>query len=205
MAPKRRKRKNGGYSLYCPQFCRQGICNKGVRCSLIHDPSKRGICPGILTKNGCKKQVCYLSHEKTPDKMPDCRFFLRGRCTMDNCPFRHVKVNNDAVLCENFARGFCPQGLMCNKLHKYKCPTIRQQKTCRRGDNCNHYHPTNDKSNAKKSPKKKSPNQSKFKKIIKNPTANPATTSSSSQTSQIQCDELPMDLSSPNTKNILNQ
>ena len=43
--------------------------------------------------------------------MPDCRFFLRGKCTADNCQYRHVKVNKDAKLCENFASGFCLQGL----------------------------------------------------------------------------------------------
>nr|XP_027200823.1 zinc finger CCCH domain-containing protein 3-like [Dermatophagoides pteronyssinus] len=209
---KQQKQKNKSYGQYCLQFCREGICRKGRHCSFEHDPSKRGICQRILTQQLCRKPICHLSHDKTPDKMPDCRFFLRGKCTADNCQYRHVKVNKDAKLCENFASGFCLQGLSCNKLHQFKCSAIGQRKKCPRGDQCNNYHPpkiVQQQQQQQKSPKKKKlQKESKFKKINK-PLTNAANNTNNNQSlsspKHNQSNELPLDLSSPNTKNLLNQ
>ncbi|XP_046912824.2 uncharacterized protein LOC124493765 [Dermatophagoides farinae] len=211
MAPRRGKKKKipiKNRSL-CRQFCRQGKCDRGVHCSFIHDPNKRGICPGILSKYGCNKQECFLSHDQTPDKMPDCRFFLRGRCTANNCSYRHVKVNKDAKLCENFALGFCMKGLTCNKLHNYKCPMIRLKKKCPYGDQCNHYHPPppQNQSNSMKPSTSKKMKKSKFKKINNKTETNTTNNNNGNQqSSQVTTtNECRMNLSSPNTKNILNQ
>lgn len=40
--------------------------------------------------------------------MPVCSYFLLGECTKENCPYRHVKVNEDAAVCEDFLKGYCP-------------------------------------------------------------------------------------------------
>ncbi len=49
--------------------------------------------------------------------MPVCKFFLEGVCTKDNCPYRHVKVNDDAGICPDFVKGFCPKADKCTKRH----------------------------------------------------------------------------------------
>jgi len=40
--------------------------------------------------------------------MPVCSYFLLGECTKDDCPYRHVNVNEDAEICKNFLQGYCP-------------------------------------------------------------------------------------------------
>ena len=30
------------------------------------------------------------------------------RLAKENCPYRHVKVNEDADVCEDFLKGYCP-------------------------------------------------------------------------------------------------
>ena len=42
--------------------------------------------------------------------MPVCSYFLSGDCTKENCPYRHVKVNNDAKVCQEFLNGYCANG-----------------------------------------------------------------------------------------------
>ena len=42
--------------------------------------------------------------------MPVCQFFLRGKCSNDNCPYSHVNVSKKAEVCEDFLKGFCSRG-----------------------------------------------------------------------------------------------
>lgn len=42
--------------------------------------------------------------------MPVCSYFLLSHCTRDNCPYRHVNVNKDAAICEDFLKGYCAEG-----------------------------------------------------------------------------------------------
>jgi len=42
--------------------------------------------------------------------MPTCAFFLRGVCSRDNCPYLHVSVGQNAKVCPDFIKGFCPRG-----------------------------------------------------------------------------------------------
>ena len=44
------------------------------------------------------------------DKMPVCSYFLRGVCTKDDCPYLHVYVGENAEICQDFVKGFCPNG-----------------------------------------------------------------------------------------------
>ena len=62
---------------------------------------------------------CPFSHKVAPEKMPVCRFFLRGVCHKDDCPYLHVNVNRDAQVCPDFLHGYCPLGDKVNAL----CPS----------------------------------------------------------------------------------
>jgi hypothetical protein len=42
--------------------------------------------------------------------MQDCSYFLKGLCTNTACPYRHVKVNSNAPVCEDFLKGYCADG-----------------------------------------------------------------------------------------------
>ncbi|OWZ23598.1 hypothetical protein PHMEG_0001506 [Phytophthora megakarya] len=59
------------------------------------------------------------------NKVPDCKMFLRGACTRENCKYRHVKVSATAGLCEPFSKGYCPKGCSCPLRHELpsKSPT----------------------------------------------------------------------------------
>ena len=52
------------------------------------------------------------------NKVPDCKMFLRGACTRENCKYRHVKVSATAKVCELFIKGYCPKGGACSFRHE---------------------------------------------------------------------------------------
>jgi len=39
-----------------------------------------------------------------------CLVSLAGLCTNTACPYRHVKVNSNAPVCEDFLKGYCADG-----------------------------------------------------------------------------------------------
>jgi hypothetical protein len=39
-----------------------------------------------------------------------CSAFLAGLCSNTTCPYRHVKVNENAPVCEDFLKGYCADG-----------------------------------------------------------------------------------------------
>lgn len=43
-------------------------------------------------------------------QMPVCSFFLKGICNNSECPYSHVYVSRKAEVCEDFVKGYCPQG-----------------------------------------------------------------------------------------------
>ena len=60
-----------------------------------------------------------------------CSYFIRGKCTRDDCPYLHVNVNRDAEICEDFVNGYCPLGdqvicdvIITEKL-KYQGPVVQ--------------------------------------------------------------------------------
>lgn len=97
-------------NIPCPVFRRLGKClaHTRGRCPKTHERKFVDICPAALRKNGCTKVGCLLSHDLSLSKMPTCKYFLQGCCTNESCPFLHNKVNENAALCEEFQKGFCP-------------------------------------------------------------------------------------------------
>ncbi|CAG2168199.1 unnamed protein product [Oppiella nova] len=43
-------------------------------------------------------------------EMPVCQYYLEGRCSNDDCPYRHVNVNANARVCQLYLQGHCPLG-----------------------------------------------------------------------------------------------
>lgn len=42
--------------------------------------------------------------------MPVCSYFLKGICNNSDCPYSHVYVSRKAEVCDDFVKGYCPEG-----------------------------------------------------------------------------------------------
>lgn len=59
----------------------------------------------------CSIENCPFSHEAKKEKVPVCLHFLRGCCVRDHCPYLHVNVGKNAPICQSFAeRRYCHLG-----------------------------------------------------------------------------------------------
>ncbi|KAI9271639.1 hypothetical protein BDA99DRAFT_534127 [Phascolomyces articulosus] len=117
---------------YCGMFTRYGVCPKGTRCIFLHERNHRAICPKFLL-NRCRKSEaeCRLSHTPTPNIMPHCVHFQRGKCNNAECIWMHVRVRPDAPVCRSFAmEGYCPKGLECREKHIHVCPEFAETGKC---------------------------------------------------------------------------
>lgn len=115
IARTKRQRKN----QYCLFYNLKGECGKGSNCAFIHDSRKLSICRAFL-KDKCEKaDECLLSHQLSTDKMPDCVHFQTDTCLRENCPYRHVKVAQDSIVCKYFSKGYCPEGQKCSYRHEF--------------------------------------------------------------------------------------
>ncbi|KAI9749520.1 MAG: hypothetical protein M4579_006840 [Chaenotheca gracillima] len=131
----------------CERFTRTGIfvstpnlyvttvpcsCSKGPLCPYQHDPSKVGICKDFLQNGTCPTgDACDLSHDPTPERVPACLHFLRGKCSNPNCRYAHVRVNPGAPVCASFAKvGFCGKGAECLERHVHECPDYANKGSC---------------------------------------------------------------------------
>lgn len=93
------------YYVLPPNFAHdrflRGTCDKtDGNCPFSHQITKEKV-------SSCK-YICLFT--KVFVKMPVCSYFLRGVCTKDNCPYLHVYVGENAEICQDFAKGFCPNG-----------------------------------------------------------------------------------------------
>lgn len=43
-------------------------------------------------------------------QMPVCSYFLKGICNNSDCPYSHVYVSRKAEVCDDFVKGYCPEG-----------------------------------------------------------------------------------------------
>lgn len=51
-------------------------------------------------------------------QMPVCSYFLKGICNNSDCPYSHVYVSRKAEVCEDFVKGYCPEGEKV-QMHKH--------------------------------------------------------------------------------------
>lgn len=96
------------------------------KCKYIHDTFKVAVCRDFI-KGKCNKEDCLLSHNIDSGKMPECYYFKRGICYSTKCPYSHVHVNPNALVCDEFAKGYCPLGDKCKFKHISANP--KKQKT----------------------------------------------------------------------------
>ena len=64
-----------------------GACTKGKECQFLHKGDiikKTEICKFFKSESCMKGADCVYSHDLTSDP---CRYFLLGKCNVDNCRF----------------------------------------------------------------------------------------------------------------------
>lgn len=64
------------------------------------------------------------------DRKKVCRFFEKGSCKKEKCPFVHL--NENRKVCEFYKKGFCRKGVNCNFYHPPK--EDEQIQTAKRND-----------------------------------------------------------------------
>ncbi|KAL8699251.1 MAG: hypothetical protein Q9224_001499 [Gallowayella concinna] len=111
-----------------------GHCNKGPACLYQHNPTAVAMCSIYLQKGTCPAaDSCDLSHEPTPERVPACIHFLRGKCSNLSCRYAHVRVKPSAPVCKDFASlGYCGKGADCSNRHIHECPDYANAGACRK-------------------------------------------------------------------------
>lgn len=112
-------------------FC-LGSCPKGPTCRYIHDPNKVALCKDFMKDGKCPNgEACDLSHELTPERVPNCLHFAKGQCSRPDCPFTHSKAPPSAPVCEAFGFcGYCDKGADCTNRHVFECPNFSNTGSC---------------------------------------------------------------------------
>ena len=109
-----------------------GKCTKGPLCPFTHDTSTVAICPIYFQTGQCPaEENCDLSHDPSPERVPTCLHFLRGRCSKSECRYAHVRVNPSAMVCREFSIfGYCSKGILCDQHHVHECPDWSNTGSC---------------------------------------------------------------------------
>ena len=91
------------------------------------------MCKDYLQTGTCAAgDSCDLSHDHTPERVPACLHFLRGKCSNPSCRYAHVRVNPSALVCKDFATlGYCSKGARCPERHVHECPDYAKTGACR--------------------------------------------------------------------------
>lgn len=90
---------------------------------MCKDYLQKGICPA--------GDACDRSHKPTPERVPACLHFLRGKCSNISCRYAHIRVNPSAPVCKDFAvLGFCGKGADCTERHVHECPGYAKTGVC---------------------------------------------------------------------------
>ncbi|KAK0387630.1 hypothetical protein NLU13_3876 [Sarocladium strictum] len=110
-----------------------GSCQKGSRCRYVHDPQKVAVCKDFLKDGKCAHgESCDLSHELTPERVPNCLHFAKGHCAKADCPYTHSKASPGAPVCRAFGfYGFCTNGAACTERHVFECPDFSNTGRCK--------------------------------------------------------------------------
>ncbi|KAK7414310.1 hypothetical protein QQX98_006827 [Neonectria punicea] len=110
-----------------------GSCPKGPRCRYMHDPDKVALCKEFLKEGQCANgESCDLSHDATPERVPNCVHFAKGYCTKSDCPYTHSKAPPGALVCRAFGfNGYCEKGADCTERHVFECPDFSNTGSCK--------------------------------------------------------------------------
>lgn len=110
-----------------------GSCSKGPSCRYQHDPNKVAICKDFLKEGRCiSGEYCDLSHELSPERVPNCLHFAKGNCSNPNCQYSHSAALPSAPVCQDFGyRGYCGKGAECTQRHVFECPAFSNTGTCK--------------------------------------------------------------------------
>ena len=92
------------------------------------------MCKNFLQTGKCSAgDSCDLSHDPTPERVPACLHFVRGKCSNPRCRYAHVRVNPSAQVCRDFAiLGYCSRGASCTERHVHECPDYANTGICRK-------------------------------------------------------------------------
>ncbi|ESN93680.1 hypothetical protein HELRODRAFT_88438, partial [Helobdella robusta] len=151
---------------YCKIYNKFGKCHKGSKCPDLHDPEKVSVCTRFL-RGSCTITNCPFSHKVTKDKMPTCIHYLRGMCVRVNCPYNHVNVGQSAEICRDFLAGHCSMGDQCKKKHILVCPDFSQTGSCFLANNCPMRHVRRKQKRSENSFKNRSPGNVASKKDVR--------------------------------------
>jgi len=127
-------RNHGCYGVYGPRLTEvTGSCPKGPSCRFIHDPHKVAVCKDFLKDGKCANgESCDLSHELTPERVPNCLHYAKGYCAKPDCVFTHSKAAPTAPVCEAFGFcGYCDKGAECGERHVFECPDFSNTGVCK--------------------------------------------------------------------------
>ncbi|KAF5125500.1 Zinc finger CCCH domain-containing protein [Metarhizium anisopliae] len=94
------------------------------RVAVCKDFLKDGKCP-----NG---ESCDLSHDVSPERVPNCLHYAKGHCTKADCPYTHSRAAPGALVCEAFGfYGYCDKGASCTERHVFECPDFSNTGICK--------------------------------------------------------------------------
>ena len=102
-------------------------------CRYVHDPDKVAICRDFLKDGNCPLGAsCDLSHDATPERVPNCLHYAKGNCTKPDCVYTHSKAAAGAPVCKDFGYyGFCDLGAECSERHVFECPDFSNTGVCK--------------------------------------------------------------------------
>lgn len=102
-------------------------------CRFQHDPAKVTMCRGFLKEGKCADgESCDLSHEPSPERVPNCVHFAKGNCAKPDCPYTHSQAAPGAPVCEAFGFcGYCEKGASCTERHVFECPDFSNTGSCK--------------------------------------------------------------------------
>ncbi|KAL6869745.1 hypothetical protein ACO1O0_001074 [Amphichorda felina] len=90
------------------------------------------LCKDFLKEGRCAHgDSCDLSHDLTPERVPNCLHYAKGHCAKAECPFTHSKASPGAPVCKAFGfRGYCEKGAECTERHVFECPDFSNTGRC---------------------------------------------------------------------------
>jgi hypothetical protein len=102
-------------------------------CRYVHDPAKVAVCREFLKDGQCPfGDGCDLSHDVTPERVPNCLHYAKGHCAKPDCVFTHSKAPAGAPVCRDFGYyGFCDRGADCLERHVFECPDFSNTGQCK--------------------------------------------------------------------------